>query len=324
MVNGATNALRSVLSLKPGEEMLVILDDSKEQIGHAFELGGQTLGAKTRRYSLSKFSRPIMEVPGELKEMFKDHSVIINTFEATPDETPFRVKLLYEEILYHARVGHAPGITEGMMKDGPMSVDYKKIVKDAKHLMALFDDARAVHITAPAGTDIVLDIEDRHFETDVSIEKGHFGNLPAGEIWCGPNEKKANGVIVVDGSIGDLGNVRTPLTITVVNGRMEKLEADDQDLVKTVDRLSSVDDMAKVIGELGIGLNPGARLVGNMLEDEKAGSTAHIAFGNNIDMAGGNNNSKTHRDFLFYRPTMTVTYRDGSSKEIIKDGRVLY
>ncbi len=37
--------------------------------------------------------------------------------------------------------------------------------------------------------------------------------------------------------------------------------------------------MAAVVGELGIGLNPRARLTGNLLEDEKGGKTAHIALG---------------------------------------------
>jgi len=56
--------------------------------------------------------------------------------------------------------------------------------------------------------------------------------------------------------------------------------------------------------------------MGNLLEDEKAGKTAHIAFGNNENMPGGKNNSETHRDFLFHTPALTVTYFDGSQREI--------
>ena len=81
--------------------------------------------------------------------------------------------------------------------------------------------------------------------------------------------------------------------------------------------------MAGIIGELGIGLNPGARLTGNLLEDEKAGKTAHIAFGNNTEMPNGKNKSKTHRDFLFYNPTFEVEYTDGTKKILIKDGEIV-
>ena len=86
----------------------------------------------------------------------------------------------------------------------------------------------------------------------------------------------------------------------------------------------NLDDQARVIGELGIGLNSGAKLRGILLEDEKAIQTAHIAFGNNKDMVGGKNNSITHRDFLFYKPTIKVTYKDGSKKIVMKNGDFCY
>jgi leucyl aminopeptidase (aminopeptidase T) len=150
-----------------------------------------------------------------------------------------------------------------------------------------------------------------------------MGNLPAGEIWCAPVEDKANGIIVCDGSIGDIGNVVKPLKIEIRDGRIVALESDNRELVDEVKELTSVDEMAAVIGELGIGLNPKARLTGNLLEDEKAGKTAHIAFGNNENMPNGKNHSKTHRDFLFYNPTFKVEYKDGSSKLVINKGEVI-
>ena len=94
-------------------------------------------------------------------------------------------------------------------------------------------------------------------------------------------------------------------------------------LVLEIEKLINVDEEARVIGELGIGLNPGAKLSGNLLEDEKALQTAHIAFGNNENMTGGQNRSKTHRDFLFNKPTMKVIFKDGSSKILLKEGEIL-
>ncbi|MBU2564903.1 MAG: aminopeptidase, partial [Candidatus Thermoplasmatota archaeon] len=144
-----------------------------------------------------------------------------------------------------------------------------------------------------------------------------------GEIWCAPVENRANGVIITDGSIGDIGQVKKPLRIEVKDGKIVSLQSDDSELVEKIKELTSVDEMASVIGELGIGLNPNARITGNLLEDEKAGKTAHIAFGNNEEMPNGENNSKTHRDFLFYKPTLKVTYKDGTEKIVIKDGDVI-
>jgi leucyl aminopeptidase (aminopeptidase T) len=189
--------------------------------------------------------------------------------------------------------------------------------------MSQFEKARTVHLTAPAGTDITLGIAGRAFDTDVRIKPGTYGNLPAGEIWCAPMEDEAEGVLVCDGSIGDVGQVSAPLKIEVRGGKIVALECTDDELVEKVRELTAVDEMARVIGELGIGLNPKARLTGNLLEDEKAGQTAHIAFGHNRDMPNGQNDSKTHRDFLFYKPTLQVEYLDGSTKIIIKDGEIV-
>jgi leucyl aminopeptidase (aminopeptidase T) len=320
MVAGAKNVLTNVLAVKPGENVLVVLDDSKKRIGKAFSDGATALGASVDTYSLSDHPRPIADIPEGLRSMLKDYKVIINTFYSDAQETPFRVKLLYEEIAYSARVGHAPGITEDMMNKGPMNVDYKTVVRLTEKALDAFKDVTIVHITTKAGTDLTIDITDRHFETDVRINCGSFGNLPAGEIWCGPVETRANGVLVCDGTIGDLGHVKRPLKISMKDGRVTGIECDDEAFAAEVKRLITIDKMADVIGELGIGTNPGARLTGNMLEDEKAGGTSHIALGNNMDMPGGQNNSDTHRDFLFHKPTFEVTRKDGSKRVVMRDG----
>jgi leucyl aminopeptidase (aminopeptidase T) len=323
MVEGAKNALSTVLSLKKGEDLLIVLDDSKQDIGMAFEKGARHLGANTMIYSLSKHVRPIMDIPADLAGMFKDYGVIINTFQSDSRETPFRVKLLYEEIQYKARVGHAPGITTSMMREGPMKVDYSKIMKQADHLMQVFLNVERVHITAPSGTDLEMELGRRLWQTDVKIKEGDFGNLPAGEVWCAPVEDGTNGVVVVDGSIGDLGGVPSPLTLKIEAGKLVSAECADREFAKQVWDLSSIDRMASTIGELGIGLNTGAKISGVMLEDEKASETSHIAFGNNLDMDGGRNDSKTHRDYLFYKPTIIATYSDSSTRTIMKNGKII-
>ena len=94
---------------------------------------------------------------------------------------------------------------------------------------------------------------------------------------------------------------------------MTRVDCDDADCRARVERYMAHDANAAIIGELGIGLNPGARLVGNMLEDEKALRTAHIAFGSNEGMPGGLNRSAMHIDYLFHRPTITATRTDGAT-----------
>lgn len=327
MKSGALNALTAILEVGKGKLVLVVTDHAKLPIGKAFEAAARELGATTEIFMLPE-KRPMQALPPDLLPKVEGYrprakdTVFINAFSGMPEETPLRIQLIRKEEQVGGRVGHAPGITEEMMTEGPMNVDYKAIAKQAWKLVARFEGARTVRITAPSGTDLALKIEGRRFESDVEIKNGAMGNLPAGEIWCAPVEDAAEGVIVADGSIGDLGAIEKPLTIVVGKGRVRDVKGGTPSLLKQLDTFLKVDEMATVIGELGIGLNPGARITGNLLEDEKAGGTAHIAFGNNTDMPGGQNTSKTHRDFLFHKPTLEVTFTDGRKEIIIKDGKV--
>lgn len=323
MLQGALNVLKVVLSLSENEKVLVITDEKKKEIGQTFCEASEKLGASAKIYIIPEKLRPLKELPKELSALIPNNDVIVNAFEGFAEETPFRIKLIKAEIATTARVGHAPGITKEMML-GAMGADYQKIAENVDAVIKKFKNAEEVHITAPSGTDIVLNIAGRAFESDVKIKPSTFGNLPAGEIWCAPVEDKANGILVCDGSIGDLGRVKNKLRIEVRGGKIAALESEDRALVDRVRELTSIDDEASVIGELGIGLNPKAKLSGILLEDEKAGGTAHIAFGNNENMPGGRNKSKTHRDFLFYKPTFEVRYKSGEKKIIIKDGTISF
>jgi len=71
------------------------------------------------------------------------------------------------------------------------------------------------------------------------------------------------------------------------------------------------------IGELGIGLNPKARLCGLMLEDEGAFGSVHIALGSNADF-GGNTKAARHIDLIISKSTLHL---DG--KPVLKDGQVV-
>lgn len=323
MVKAALEALRHVLSVTPEDRVLVISDDEKRRIGEAFAEAAEQIGAEAKLVLLPEEQRPLKEPTPEMVNALSDATVVINAFAARSEETPFRVSWIRKVTEGNQRrLGHAPGITEDMMTSGPMNVDYAKLVRTAERAIAAFEGAERVRITAPSGTNISLVIRGRPFQTDVRITNEQWGNLPCGEIWCAPVEDQAEGIIVCDGSIGDLGQVPSPLRIEVRAGKVINLQCDDEAFVEKVWQLLSVDEMAAVVGELGIGLNPGARITGNLLEDEKAFRTAHIAFGNNEHMAGGRNRSKTHRDFLFHRPTFEVTFADGATRTLVRDGEI--
>jgi aminopeptidase len=213
-----------------------------------------------------------------------------------------------------------PGITEDMMLRS-VDVDYTKMKSAANSLVNAFQNADKIHITTDEGTDLILGVKERPFTGDVGVQQSRECNLPCGEIYCAPLETEAEGIVIFNASIGDIGLLKAPLKVYLEKGRIIKFESEDDKLVKRISELQNIDEDAMVIGELGIGVNPGAVITGNMLEDEKTLGTAHLAFGNNEDFpGGGKNKSKIHRDYLFYRPTIKVFYVDGKSRLIMNRG----
>ena len=323
MINSAQNAMIHVMNLNKEDAVLVVTDEHTRRIGEAFYNAAKGYGSSAQLYMLPEKERPLSEIPVEMIDLADRKTIVINAFKGMGEETTFRVKWVKKILATKSiRLGHGPGITKSMLIKGPMNINYEKMEKTADKMIKNLENAKLAHISAPGGTDILVYIEDRGFSMDVKITKDpYLANLPCGEIWCGPIESKGDGIIVCDGSIGDVGKVRKPLKITVKNGKIVNIKSDNRKLVEEIERLINVDEEARIIGELGIGLNPGAKLSGILLEDEKALNTAHIAFGNNTDMDGGQNKSKTHRDFLFYNPTIKITYKDDSTKVLIDNGK---
>ena len=183
MKASAREAMIHVMSLKKEDTVLVVTDEDTRRIGEAFLAAAVECGCETEMILLPEEDRPFKEIPPPLTGILENKSVVINMFKALRDETPFRVEWIRRITDPKSiRLGHGPGITESMMIHGPMNVDYELMLDNAQKLMKSFEGAKSAHITSPAGTDLVLDIEDRTFKTDVEITDDNAGNLPCGEI----------------------------------------------------------------------------------------------------------------------------------------------
>ncbi len=321
MIKSARRAMVNVLELDPDDRVLVVQDPRCEKCSRAFFEAARAEGCETTAYVLPEEGRPLKTMPEGMAAVLEGHDVVINVMSGASDEVPFRIEWLNLIEERGLRIGHSPSIHEDMMDGGPMDVDYGLMVERAERLIAALADARSVRITTAAGSDITLEIEGRRFVTDVRITDTEKGcNLPCGEVYCAPVENGADGVVVVDGPIGGEGPPPSPVTLEVASGRVIAVSCADRRWQERITQLLDTDGGARTIAELGIGLNPKARLVGIMLEDEKAYRTAHVAFGNNIGMPGGVSRSTTHIDYLVHRPTIVARYENAVERTIVEDG----
>ncbi|MBU0753677.1 MAG: hypothetical protein KJ645_00960 [Planctomycetes bacterium] len=187
MIESALNAMTHVMNLHDKDRVLIVMDHHTARAGEAFRAAAEQCGCAVEVYEIPNAGRPLLKMPAPMKKLVKEKTVVINAFKGFKEETPFRLEWINAITASKTiRLGHSPNITETMMTQGPMNVDYPAMLKDARRLMGAFVNAKSVRITAPGGTDVSIGIEDRGFSTDVLITEDNPGNLPCGEIWCGP------------------------------------------------------------------------------------------------------------------------------------------
>jgi len=325
IVSAASGVLEHLFKISADDKVLILSDGYSAAVADAFRQAVVKKGCAVVDYVIKNNDRPLTEIPSALEKMLPGKTIVLNIIKAFPAEIAFRIKWIFkvkENKL--AKLGHMPGINEEMMLNS-VNVDFGKMKSTAGKIINILSEAVHLHISTEKGSDLLLGVKGRIFIEDIGVKPGEDCNLPCGEVYCAPIESEADGTIIFDASIGDIGVLRHPLKVYLSKGRITKFESEDDDLVKRINTLQNVDDDSMVIGELGIGVNPGARITGNMLEDEKALGTAHIAFGNNSDFTGGgSNHSKIHRDFLFYNPTIEAHYPDGSCRLLMKNGEFVF
>jgi hypothetical protein len=322
---GIYNILSQRYKLRPEHSVLVIYDERKKAIAKGFIDIGRRIGARVRGIQLGKKRFEDGRMMGEIFSAIRKgcYDFFINIIDAKVEETDHRIRLTKLEGDAGGRIGHAPGITRSMVD---VVVDYRELGEKARKLGKILDGADRVTIKSRLGTALEIFIKDRKFMNDVGIDS-RMSNIPCGEIWCAPVEHRGGGIMISDGSVGSLGLLPQPLVVKIKEGKAVHVEwlrrkGRNRRLMKKILEAMSIDEGAGCIGEFGIGLAP-FDITGNMLQDEKAAGTIHIAFGAN-DFFGGKIKSKTHLDFLVRRPTVTAHYTSGKKpRKFMEKGKLL-
>lgn len=203
-----------------------------------------------------------------------------------------------------------------------IDVDYKPLIEKHAIVKKILDDAKEIHVKTPAGTDLYYNVEGMQaVSADGNYqEPGKGGNLPAGEVYIPCNGRKVEGTVVIDGSSRNKKHtslINNPITIRIKEGSITSIEGKEEaealkESLKWAAESSKHPNGVYRIGELGIGLNPRAKIIGSTLVDEKTLGTAHIAIGSNY-WFGGSIYSLIHLDQIFRKPEITI---DGKKIDI--------
>jgi leucyl aminopeptidase (aminopeptidase T) len=186
-----------------------------------------------------------------------------------------------------------------------MDTSMRELRKRGSLLASQLSSGAEARVTCTHGSELRIGIEGRTAINDGGAlgKRGAFGNLPCGEAFIAPVEGTAEGTLVVDGSIAEIGRLETPVELTIEEGHLTA--ATGAEGAKLLELLTEHGPAGTNVAELGIGTNEEATLTGNILEDEKILGTAHVALGASAAI-GGTVQVPVHLDCVVLEPTVEV------------------
>ena len=358
LTSAARVAVREVLKAKKGESILIITNPNPEVrlISEALYDAAAECGASATLVFQPVKSQLDFANDSVIHALRAEPEIAVSVSHAKLGKDRFGMKKKYRhgkktyDHIFQYLLGSkktrgfwSPSATVNMFQR-TVPIDYRALRKTSAKLKKVFDKAYTAHITSDLGTDLVIGLRGRKALTDDGnfSKPGTGGNLPAGEMYISPELGSSEGTLVYDGCISsDRGVIliKEPIRIKVrrnlvteIRGGIEagQLRATLGRARKSTRKFAAEGKVAKRdlpgylenirnLGELGIGLNEKARIVGNMLEDEKVFRTCHIAIGSNYDEDA---KALIHLDGLIRNPTVEITGAGGKAMLVMDKGRV--
>jgi aminopeptidase len=203
------------------------------------------------------------------------------------------------------------GIDEGTMMDmyfDACLLDWQKVSQKWRRWASVLNNGKHLRIVG-RGTDLEFSTEKRTW----NVADGK-SNMPDGEIMTAPLESSINGQITFElpGVLG--GRLMHGIQFCWENGKLiSATSTTNHDFLQSI---VNTDAGASLIGEFGIGTNPGIKhFCKDILIDEKMDGTIHIALGRAYPKCGGTNQSAIHWDMI------KDMRQEG---EIFMDGQLIY
>lgn len=313
MASASKAIVEECLAVQPGEEVLVIADPRKVGVAHSITTASRALDATAVTAVMPLLESHGNEPPETVADAMATADVAFTC--TTHAITHTRSRLRAAEA--GTRIGVLRSVTEEMMIEGAMSVDFEELRRRTEAVRDILDDAESAHVTGDNGTDVEFSLaESNAFSLDGYFHEEYgFATLPPGEAPTHPTEGTANGTIVIDVSMDNIGQLSEPITLSVEDGFVTGVDGGSEaDTLQEI--LDANDENGGNLAEFAIGTNPEAKLIGNLAEDKKREGTIHFAIGDNESL-GGSIQSDIHLDGVIKTPTVSL---DGTT--LVEDGRL--
>ncbi|MEM1742798.1 MAG: aminopeptidase [Nitrososphaerota archaeon] len=188
---------------------------------------------------------------------------------------------VYEETMKYGKTRYMclVGMDVDMIVRTISRVNIPVLYEFQRKLAEITSRARKIKITSPAGMGVEFENDS---ERPVLVEgeaSGPGEYMLFGQVDWAPIEESINGRIVFDGSVWPphkLGLLKEPIILEVENGKIVKIEGGREAKIFERWLRNFNDEKMYYIAHLSYGCNPGAKLTGNILEDERVWGVVHL------------------------------------------------
>lgn len=162
-------------------------------------------------------------------------------------------------------------------------------------------NAKTMHVTTPAGCDVSFEIDPVHYVAcDCGDATQPAIHMLTGQINVVPKFGSINGVIVFDGSVTPpFGHAPAePIRLTVKDGVIQSVEGGEEAAVYDKYLRDFNDPGMLKMAHIAYGFNPGAKLTGNIVEDERVWGCTEwgIGYVSDIDAPPCGQDAVSHSD----------------------------
>ncbi|CAN5476687.1 aminopeptidase [soil metagenome] len=298
----AQRVVADYLGLRPGERFAIVVDERTDpEISRELARAARDLDADPVVVTIAPRARSGTEPPAPAAAAMAAADVVLCAASTSLYHTNAKAAAQRAG----ARGNFNAPYRGDAWRNGAMTADFFAIRTRAERLAALWRTTDEVRVTSPAGTDLRARVTGREpmaWLTGICRNPGEVSALPGGEVSLPPLEGTSNGVVVWERVASDLGALTDPVTIVVRDGRAVEIHGKAAaDRLRTI--VATITD-ADNIGEIGIGLNPAARIADEITEAKKAFGTVHIALGDSANEYGGLVECEVPLDGMVMAPTI--------------------
>jgi 2,5-dihydroxypyridine 5,6-dioxygenase len=324
----AADALVSdVFALKKGETFIITADtESDERVVNATARAAFSIGAKpmviwlASPLGVGKAADPMLPVDSLTAALDKADAWVEFNNQWLLYSTPFeRAMESNKKLRYMCLVG----MDADMMVRVIGRVDAKALSQFMRKATAITEAAKHMRITTPAGTDLEFDNEPKYKTTCDDGDATEPGmHMLAGQICWIPRFDSINGTLVFDGSlVPPCGLLKQPVKIKVEKGTAVEITGGDQ-AAQFKAWLESFDDPNMFrLAHVCYGFNPGAKLTGNILEDERVWGSTEWGLGylSPVDAPPHGIQASSHTDGICLNSTVWA-----DTVKVIENGKVVH